>query len=112
MRIMLKYKALYDFLALIIAVIIGISASFTTTAIKSFGAGLLAISVWLSLTGVLLEREKGYYVSRRSVRGALGVVFTAISIALITAPIDFRIQLIIILAGLGLAGVYAYYLEK
>uniref|UniRef100_A0A7J3XZW1 Uncharacterized protein n=1 Tax=Thermogladius calderae TaxID=1200300 RepID=A0A7J3XZW1_9CREN len=108
---LLKYHPLYDFIILIAGVVLGIMSSYNLPATKSVATGLLLISAWLALTGFLLEREHALLVSRRSVRGALGVILLSASLSIILS-LDARMTAVVVLAGLGFAGVYAYLLEK
>ncbi len=108
---LLKYHPLYDFIILVAGVVLGIMSSYNLPAIKSASAGLLLISAWLALTGFLLERGYALLVSKRSVRGALGVILLSASSSIILS-LDARMTAVVVLAGLGFAGVYAYLLEK
>jgi hypothetical protein len=107
----LKYNPLYDFIILVAGVVLGIVLSYNLPAAKSASAGLLLISAWLALTGFLLERGHALLVSRRSVRGALGVILLSASSSILLS-LDARMTAVVIVAGLGFAGVYAYLLEK
>ncbi|MGC9012235.1 hypothetical protein [Thermogladius sp.] len=107
----MRYKPLYDFLALVFSLIAGIGSSYNLPATQSLEVGLLVLSLWLSLTGLLLEKEPSVYVSRRTVRGSLGVILFSISLAGLL-PIDMRAKALVVVAGLGFSGLYAYVLER
>ncbi|WP_048162747.1 hypothetical protein [Thermogladius calderae] len=107
----MRYKPLYDFLALVLSLIVGIVSSYTMPLTQSVEAGLLVLSLWLALTGLLLEKEPSVYVSRRTVRGSLGVILFSLSIAGLL-PMDMRAKALVVVAGLGFSGLYAYVLER
>ena len=108
---LLKYHPLYDFIIVVAGVVLGIISSYNLPAAKSVATGLLLISAWLALTCFLLEREHALLVSRRSVRGALGIILLSVSSSIVLS-LDARMTAVVIVAGLGFAGVYARLLEK
>jgi hypothetical protein len=104
-----------NFLVVVAALIIAIASTFFYPASYSIFVFLLVTGSWLVLTAFLTRRRRGmtrYPAS--AVRSLYGGLMLSISIAgiLFLGSVDWRIAVIVFLAGIGLTGVAFYLLAK
>lgn len=107
-------KIIHDFIAFLIALAIGIFASYYNPLLTSIGIFLIVFSSWLIASSYFMKPGVKYFFDPRIARSALGSLLVIISILMISVDhgLDARsIGILVIIAIIALT-INVYVLDK
>lgn len=107
-------KAIYDFIALMLAALIGIVSSYVLSPASSISTFLAVCGMWLLVTGPVVPSLKSFGVSRRVARSSLGgiLVVVAASLHLYSVGAEARLILVAVVVIVIAITLYLYNLPK
>lgn len=104
-------RAVYDFIALMLAALVGVVSSYTLPLTSSVSTFLAVCGIWLLVTGPMIPSLKNFGVSGRVARSSLGGILITVAAALHLYSVGAEARLILI-AVLVIAIAVTLYLYK